>query len=341
MFVPMMVGCFRGGESSLSSSVAPLHSLRGAVIDLGELEGNELNQVGFTLPLRVDHPSPITLTEIRGNCSCLQLGESVVGGTYSKGDTLLVSGILKLDGKIGEDFLILQLHAKDTAEVSVPVTKVGIRFVVKPKPVSDVDRLVLTSFSDEAELVGNVSLIMIRGREYSPLEVDVDRCSLGGLTMSVLDSQRGLPVEGSEVVRDVVRLEFRCKNDAAITLPAEILVAAVDYDHVLKLFVEAHNLPPLECKPSGLFLGTLSPGEVVEKRIRIEDRAGRGVDLSEIRVDEANAGVSLISVDVNGTTANVQLSFSPNGPVGRGSTTVVLIIGSSEQVAIPISWLIK
>ena len=206
---------------------------------------------------------------------------------------------------------------------------------------SDVDRLVLTAFCDETELAGNVSLIMLRKKEHRPLDVDFRRCTLGGLTMRVLDSQLGLAMEGSDIVRDVIKLEFRLDRSGASTLPSEILLAAVDNDHTLRVSVETRILPPLESEPSSLFLGVLSPGEEVEKRIRIEDRAARGIDLSSVFIREEIAGASLISVDVDGTTGYLKVGFSPSGPVGRGSGTLVLSIGTSDQVAIPISWVIK
>ena len=341
LFLIMTTGCFSGGNASPPVSTSPFRSLKGAVVDLGELEGDELNQVEFKLPLEVDHPTSITLTGVRGNCTCLQLGEAVIGTTYGPGDQFSVAGILRLDGKIGEDMLILQIHALDENKAPVPVTKVGIRFFVNPRPVSDVDRLVLTAFCDETELAGNVSLIMLRKKEHRPLDVDFRRCTLGGLTMRVLDSQLGLAMEGSDIVRDVIKLEFRLDRSGASTLPSEILLAAVDNDHTLRVSVETRILPPLESEPSSLFLGVLSPGEEVEKRIRIEDRAARGIDLSSVFIREEIAGASLISVDVDGTTGYLKVGFSPSGPVGRGSGTLVLSIGTSDQVAIPISWVIK
>lgn len=332
-------GCRQANDHEDTLSRLPVSSIHGAVLDLGTLKGDDSDQCDFSMGLRVDHPAPVRIDRLPGNCSCLTLGENLAGTVRQPREQFKLTGRLRLDGKIGEHLLILQMQTSGLDGNSLTQSKFGLRFVVHPRPMVDVERLVLCRFEGDSDWRGRLSMILHRLPEHPPLKLDLHRSSHGLLTVSCPVQQTGLAMEGSRVLRDLMELEFATKSIDC--LPARLQLAAVGYERTVEVPLTTEVQQPLVSEPASLFLGIVESGKPVEKSVRLEDRAKRGVDLKRIELAAGCADAKLVSTSLESTTATARILFRPAGMPGRGAGEVVLELGGVANVRIPVTWVIR
>ena len=315
-----------------------------SIIELGQVSRRDENIINFDFSLTVTNKHPIRVSSLLGNCSCLLIESGVVGKKFNFGDSINVQGKLDLNGKVGEEMLIIQIFGETEDNSAFDPVKIGLRYFVEPEPKLSMNLLELSGLSGKPSVEGHLAAYMVRKSNQPPLALDRIKSPNDFVRLKRVSELETVELEGSNLVKDKLEITLIANSDQEFN-KEQIHFFFKSFDRPINVDVLKKTIPGIAASPSRFFLGTLNLDESRSKQIELTCTPGAVSVGDPVAVSVSGEETRIVSTNWEQNEIHIKFETTCDGKSepGRHENVVQIKVGDldSNSISIPVAWITK